>query len=146
MTIQISLATPSDATPISTLHISAFNVNPLLHVQFPTPSSRQSLQRFLALEILRDLGDPGRAVVVARDAEGEENMVVGFASWALPGAVEGDGEKEKEWPLDCRREWLEKYYDKVVEARKRVVGERECYGKGSDYSAVILNRQRSTAF
>jgi hypothetical protein len=124
MSFHLSPATPADATPIASIHVSAFHSNPLLHVQFPTPSSLQSLQAFLAQNALRDLADPRKAVLVVRD----EERVIGFASWELPG-VGGVEDEGKEWPADCSREWLDEYYKKVKEVRGRVVGESKCYGK-----------------
>jgi hypothetical protein len=122
MSIQIFYATPSDASPIASLYLSAFNPNPLLHVQFPTPSSLQSFEIFLTQNILRDQSDPGRALLVARYGE----RIVGFASWGLPGTGGRDG---REWPAECRNDWLEEYYRKIREVRRRVIGEMECYGK-----------------
>ena len=68
-----------------------------------------------------------KVVLVARDGE----RVVGFAGWELPGA--GDAWEGKEWPTDCEKKWLDDYYGKVREVRRRVVGERKCYGKTSCY-------------
>jgi hypothetical protein len=125
MAFHLSPATPEDATPIASLHLSAFDSNPLLHLQFPSTSSLQSLHEFLVQSTLRDLSDPGKAVLVARDGE----RVVGFANWELPGA-EGRWEG-KEWPTNCDRKWLNEYYEKVGEVRRRVVGRNKCYGKTS---------------
>lgn len=123
MAFHLSPATPADASPIASLHLSAFNSNPLLHVQFPSASSLQSLKEFLVQNTLRDLSDPGKVVLVVRDGE----RIVGFASWELPG--DGEGWERREWPEDCDKEWLNEYYEKVGGVRNRVVGNQKCYGK-----------------
>jgi hypothetical protein len=136
MTIQIFPATPDDASSIASLFLSAFDPNPLLHVQFPTPVSRESLQKFIVQETLRDLDDSGRAVVVARYT----GRVVGFASWALPGAGEREG---REWPTEWRKEWLEEYYRKAGEARRRVIGEMEGYVRSFDIFQICADECRA---
>lgn len=127
MPFRLSPATSEDASHIASLHLLAFDSNPLLHLQFPRASSLQSLHEFLVKNTLRDISDPGKAVLVARDGE----RVVGFANWELPGA--GGEWKEREWPTDCDKKWLDDYYEKVREVRRRVVGEMKCYGKTSYY-------------
>jgi hypothetical protein len=119
----LSPAVPADADQIASVHLAAFDSNPLLHAQFPSASSLQSLHKFLVENTLGDLKDPGNAVLVVRDGQ----KLVGFARWELPGF--GGNWEGKEWPADCSKKWLDEYYEKVREVRKRVVGERKCYGK-----------------
>lgn len=134
MSFLLSPAVPADASLIASVHLAAFDSNPLLHVQFPSASSLQSLHDFLVQNTLGDLKNPGKAVLVVRDGQ----KLVGFASWELPGA--GGNWEGKEWPADCSKKWLDEYYEKVREVRKRVVGERKCYGKtfSSLYSEECL--------
>jgi hypothetical protein len=123
MSFLLSQATPADASSIASVHLAAFDSNPLLHVQFPSVSSIHSLHEFLVQNTVKDLSDPGKAVLIVRDRQ----RVVGFASWELPGA--GGSWEGLEWPADCSKKWLDEYYEKARGVRARVVGERKCYGK-----------------
>jgi hypothetical protein len=123
MTFHLSPATPADASSIASVHLTAFDANPLLHVQFPGAASLQALHGFIVQNTLKALDDPGKAVWVVRDGE----KIVGFASWEFPGADSSWG-AGLEWPSGCSKEWLLAYYEKSREVRRRVVGERKCYG------------------
>lgn len=124
MSFHVSPATPADASSIASVHLTAFDTNPLLHVQFPSAASLQALHGFIVQNTLKDLDDPGKAVLVVRDGE----KVVGFASWELPDA-DGSWGVGLEWPAGCSKEWLLDYYEKAKEVRRRVAGEKKCYGK-----------------
>ncbi|KAH7330224.1 hypothetical protein BKA65DRAFT_404889 [Rhexocercosporidium sp. MPI-PUGE-AT-0058] len=133
MVLQLHPAKPSDADRIATIHLAAFNDNPLLHAQFPTPSSLTALHSILALETQHAIqhAQDAKAILVVRDTEregGEPEQIIGFAKWDLP----REGRKlvlheGVTWPDDCRQEWLDKYHGLAEEAKERVVGGRSCY-------------------
>ncbi|PSS07118.1 hypothetical protein M430DRAFT_71885, partial [Amorphotheca resinae ATCC 22711] len=109
---------------IASVHLAAFSSNILLHAQFPTPASLLALREFLRQDTLRDLRDPGKAVLVVRDTKAS-NLIVGFAKWDLPG--HDASHSDITWPEGCREEYLKGYYEKVMAARDRVMGGRHCY-------------------
>ncbi|KAH9212641.1 hypothetical protein DL95DRAFT_391363, partial [Leptodontidium sp. 2 PMI_412] len=124
MVLQLRPASPSDADRIATIHLAAFNSNPLLHAQFPTPASLAALQTILAQETLHAIQNRqnAKAILVVRDTElegGEEEQVIGFAKWDLP---RKEGEEKLvlhegvTWHEDCRTEWLDRYHDLAEEA------------------------------
>ncbi|KAL5313868.1 hypothetical protein ACEPPN_018291 [Leptodophora sp. 'Broadleaf-Isolate-01'] len=135
MVLQLRPASPSDADRIATIHLAAFNTNPLLHAQFPTPASLAALRTILAQETLHAIQNrqDAKAILVVRDTElegGEEEQVIGFAKWDLP---KKEGEEKLvlhegvTWHEDCRTEWLDRYHDLAEEAMERVLGGERCY-------------------
>ncbi|KAG4435026.1 hypothetical protein IFR05_009482 [Cadophora sp. M221] len=137
MVLKLHPASPSDADRIATIHLAAFNSNPLLHAQFPTPASLVSLHTILAQEALRAIqnGQDAKAILVVRDTElegGEKGneQVIGFAKWDLPKRNEGEKVVLHEgvtWHEDCRTEWLDRYHVLAEEAMGRVLGGGRCY-------------------
>ena len=125
MGLQLCHATEADADEIASLHILSFNSNVLLHAQFPTPESLKGLHTFLSQDAIRDLKDPGKALVVVRDTEAKR--IAGFAKWDLPSHA--SDRAEIEWPEGCQQHFLDGYYEKADAAKKRVVGDTPCYCK-----------------
>lgn len=123
---QISSASQEDATQIAAIHLAAFDVNPLLHAQFPTPQDLANLKEFLAKDTSEELLDPAKAVLVARTGNGK---VVGFAKWTLPDAGDAMLHKDTAWPKGCVRKLLDEYYLKAEEVKTRVLGQEKCYRK-----------------
>jgi len=116
-------ATEADADAIASLHLLSFDCNVLLHAQFPTPESMKGLHTFLSKDAVRDLQDPGKALMVMRDTE--TRQIVSFAKWDLPGPPRPH--VDTEWSEDCQQQYLDEYYEKADAARKRVVGDELCY-------------------
>ena len=134
MVLKLSKADVSDVNRIAAIHLAAFDSNPLLHAQFPTPQSLSSLQSILEHDMLQTIKageESGRVVLVVRDTDAE-NRIISFAKWDLPGLEEGTAvHPDVSWPQDCRQEFLDEYHERAEEAKKRVVGEKECYRKPS---------------
>lgn len=131
MVLQISVATEADVDCIASIHLAAFDSNPLLHAQFPTPSSLEGLRFILsrdALQIIRDGEISGKIVLVVRETEAD-NQIISFAKWDLPQRSEGIFQAEITWPESCRQEYLDEYYEKAESAKNRVVGNKPCYRK-----------------
>ena len=78
MVLQLHPALPSDAPRIATIHLKAFNSNPLLHAQFPTPASLAARASNRARETAHEIENEkdGKAVWVVRDTEAEEGEEV----------------------------------------------------------------------
>ncbi|KAL2132924.1 hypothetical protein VTI74DRAFT_3145 [Chaetomium olivicolor] len=126
---QIIRPQPSDAGRIAEIHLAAMHSNPLLHAQFPSPASRQALQRFLEAHTAAQLGNsPASGVLVAQDSVA--GAIAGFVKWesprhpALDGKLESGGVGELE---GCKREFLERYVRAAEEARERCFGEEKEY-------------------
>ena len=87
MALKVSFATPEDVETIAALHLAAFDSNPLLHVQFPTPPALAALKTILCNDMLRSVQDgqgSGKVILVARDPAAG-NSIISFAKWDLPG-------------------------------------------------------------
>lgn len=125
MVFELGPATDADADEIASLHILAFDSNVLLHSQFPTPQSLKGLQTFLSEDAMRDLQDPGKALMVVRDSE--TSRIVSFAKWDLPGPARHHADVT--WPDGCQQQFLDEYYEKAEAAKKRVMGDTPCYCK-----------------
>jgi hypothetical protein len=143
MVLRLSPATESEAEDIASVHLAAFSSNILLHAQFPTPASLLALREFLRQDTLRDLRDPGKAVLVVRDTRAS-NLIVGFAKWDLPG--HDASHSDITWPEGCREEYLKGYYEKVMAARDRVMGGRHCYCKMTKLSSSIWQMELVSHF
>ncbi len=124
MAKQFDILRPSatDAPRIAAIHLAAMSSNPLLHAQFPTPSSLAALERFLTTYAAAQLQDPpgsgaGGGALIARDpATGE---IAAFARWDSPREPEGEMLEGEIGGLEgCRREFLEGYAVRVEEARR----------------------------
>ena len=125
MVLQLCSATEADADEIASLHLLSFNSNILLHAQFPTPASLKGLHTFLSQDAIRDLQDPGKALMVVRDTE--TKRIVSFAKWDLPGLA--SQHVDVKWPEGCQQRFVDEYYEKVEAAKKRVVGDTPYYCK-----------------
>lgn len=120
MPLKLSWAQEADVDRIAAIHLTAFNVNVLLHAQFPTPTDRANLQAFLAEQILAELKDPTKAVLVVRD----QDEIISFARWTLPEVgVEILHEKTK-WPDGSVTALLDEYTEKADAAVEKVMGDQ----------------------
>jgi hypothetical protein len=124
MPLTLSRATDKDIHSIAAIHLAAFNVNPLLHAQFPTPQDLANLEEFLAEDTLEELSDPTKAVLVVKTEEGK---IISFAKWILPEACIEVLHEDTAWPKGCVRELLDEYYMKAEEVKRKVIGEERCY-------------------
>jgi hypothetical protein len=124
--LTLSSATHEDATHIAAIHIAAFNVNPLLHAQFPTPQGLADLQGFLAEDTIEELSDPTKAVLVVKTGEGK---IISFAKWTLPEAGDEVLHEDTAWPKGCVRELLDEYYMKAEGVKRSIIGGEKCYRK-----------------
>ena len=125
MVLELGPATPAEADEIASLHLLSFNSNISLHAEFPTPQSLKGLHTFLIQDAIEDLQDPGKALMVVRDSD--IGRIVSFAKWHLPGTA--THHSDVRWPEGCRQMLLDEYGEKAEAARKRVLGDRECYCK-----------------
>lgn len=117
----------ADAPRIAEIHLAAMDSNPLLHAQFPTPESLESLDQFLAAYTVEQLHNSTSGVLVARDPE--TGVVVGFAKWGSPShpenvKLENGGLR---YLNGCRHEFLDGYAARAEEAKQRCFGDRPCY-------------------
>ena len=124
--LTLSLATHEDVARIAAIHLAAFNVNPLLHAQFPTPQDLANLQEFLAEDTSEELSDPTKAVLVVKTGE---EKIISFAKWTLPEAGGEVLHEDTAWPKGCVRELLDEYYMKAEAAKRSVIGRESCYRK-----------------
>jgi hypothetical protein len=126
--IMFKISTPgeADADRIATIHLAAMQPNALLHVQFPTQESLKSLHRFLVQDTLMHLNSLDKGVLVARD--GALGDITGFVKWEVPSNAAGKVQQEEEldWPEDCCREWIDKYYEQAEKAERDAIGEMRC--------------------
>ena len=132
MVLELGPAKEADAEEIASLHLLSFDSNVLLHAQFPTPQSLKGLHTFLSQDAIRDLQDPGKALMVVRDSE--TSRIVSFAKWDLPGPAKHHADVK--WPDECQQQFLDEYYEKAEAAKKKVVGDSPCYCKISISSAL----------
>jgi hypothetical protein len=121
----LSSATPEDAPRIAEIHLAAFDVNPLLHAQFPTPQDLANLEEFLAEDTLEELADSTKKVLVVKTEEGK---IISFAKWTLPEAGTEVLHEDTVWPKGVR-ELLDEYYMKAEAVKRRVIGGERCYRK-----------------
>ena len=124
--LTLSPATHEDAARIAAIHLAAFDVNPLLHAQFPTPQDLANLQEFLAEDTIEELSDPMKAVLVVKTREGK---IISFAKWTLPEAGDQVLHEDTAWPKGCVRELLDEYYMKAEGVKRSVIGGEKCYRK-----------------
>jgi hypothetical protein len=125
MALELGPAAEADADEIASLHLLSFDSNVLLHAQFPTRASLDALHAFLSQDAIRDLQDPGKALMIVRDTETEK--IVSFAKWDLPGSAKHHADAT--WPDGCQQRFLDEYYEKAEAAKKRVVADTPCYCK-----------------
>lgn len=86
MPLQVHLATSADVEKIAAIHLAAFDSNPLLHVQFPSPSSLAALKAILCNDMRRSLQQgeiSGKVVLVVKDSDADD-VIISFAKWDLP--------------------------------------------------------------
>lgn len=129
MVLQLSIATEADVDCIASIHLAAFDSNPLLHTQFPSPSSLKGLHisfRQDALSTLRKGESSGKIVLVVRETEAGDR-IISFAKWDLPQTTQGIFHSDITWPEGCRQEYLDEYIEKAESAKNRVVGDQPCY-------------------
>jgi len=129
--LQLTVATEADADCIASIHLAAFDSNPLLHAQFPTPSSLEVLHAALsqdALNAIRNGEGCGTIVLVVRDTEAD-GQIISFAKWDLPEKLKDIVHSDITWPEDCRREYLDEYHEKAGFAKNRIIGNKPCYRK-----------------
>ncbi|PMD48374.1 amidase signature enzyme [Hyaloscypha variabilis F] len=129
MVLQLSVATEADVECIASIHLAAFDSNPLLHAQFPTPSSLKGLHTSLsqdALSTIRKGESSGKIVLVVRETAADDR-IIGFAKWDLPQTSEGIFHSDITWPEGCRQEYLDEYIEKAESAKNRVIGDNPCY-------------------
>jgi hypothetical protein len=122
----LSPATPEDAPRIAAIHLAAFDVNPLLHAQFPTLQDLANLEEFLAEDTLEELADSTKKVLVVKTEEGK---IISFAKWTLPEAGDEVLHEDTAWPKGCVRELLDEYYMKAEAVKCRLIGGERCYRK-----------------
>jgi hypothetical protein len=65
-------------------------------------------------------------------------QILGFAKWDLPGLRRDPPQLGVTWPTDCRREYLDEYYEKAEATKHRVIGDKPCYRKRSQYSLILF--------
>ena len=134
----ISEATESDAQAIADVHMAAFRDNDMLLAQFPTPAIREQLRLCIARKAADDIRDPKIAVLVIH-SEGE---LISFAKWSLPvSPIEKYEEASWIWPEETDFAVLERWTERVLAARGRVMGDRQSYSKLSSlYNDLFENR------
>jgi hypothetical protein len=131
MALQLSVATEADVECIASIHLAAFDSNPLLHAQFPTPSSLKGLHTSLSQDALSTIWkgeSSGKIVLVVRETAADDR-IIGFAKWDLPQTSEGIFHSDITWPEGCRQEYLDEYIEKAESAKNRVIGDNPCYRK-----------------
>ena len=122
----ITEAAESDAQAIADVHMAAFRDNGMLMTQFPTPAIREQLRICIARKAADDIRDPKIAVLVIH-SEGE---LISFAKWSLPvSPIEKYEEASWAWPEETDFAILERWTERVLAARGRVMGDRQCYSK-----------------
>ncbi|KAK4241769.1 acyl-CoA N-acyltransferase [Achaetomium macrosporum] len=117
----------ADAPRIAEIHLAAMDSNPLLHAQFPTPESLESLQQFLRAYTAEQLQNAASGVFVARDPD--TGLIAGFMKWDSPSHPE-DVKLESgdlRYLEGCRREFLDGYAALATEAKSRCFGDEPCY-------------------
>jgi hypothetical protein len=90
MALHICKATVDDVDRIAEIHLAAFDTNPLLHVQFPTPSSLEALKVVLAHDMRHSIeaGEGcGKVVLVVKDKDADD-LIISFAKWEFPAPKE----------------------------------------------------------
>ncbi|KAK0104583.1 hypothetical protein ONS95_004869 [Cadophora gregata] len=130
MVLQLLPASPLDADRIATIHLQAFDGNPLLHAQFPTSASLKALRSILSQETLHAIqnSQDSKAILVVKDAELEVNeQVIAFAKWDLPTEGKAALHEGITWPDDCQHEWLDRYHDLAEAMKHRIIWEAKCY-------------------
>jgi hypothetical protein len=141
MVLKLSAATEADVDCIASIHLAAFDSNPLLHAQFPTPGSLEGLHKTLgqdALSTIRNGESCGKAVLVVRDTEAD-GQIISFAKWDLPHSSKSIFHSDIVWPEDCRQEFRDEYHDKAEAAKNRVNGDRPCYRKTSIFFVFMAS-------
>jgi hypothetical protein len=85
MVLQLSLATEADVDCIASIHLAAFDSNPLLHARCSTPRSLEGLHSFLSQDALQTIWhgeNSGKIVLLARETEADD-QIISFAKWDL---------------------------------------------------------------
>jgi hypothetical protein len=129
--LQLTVAAEPDADCIASIHLAAFDSNPLLHAQFPTPSSLEGLHAALSQDVLNTIRNRegcGTIVLVVRDTE-TDGQIISFAKWDLPEKPKDIVRSDIRWPEDCRQEYLDEYHEKAGSAKNRIIGNKPCYRK-----------------
>jgi hypothetical protein len=144
MVLQLCVATEADVDCIACIHLAAFDANPLLHAQFPTPSSLEGLHATLsqdALSIIRIGETSGKIVLVVKDPDAG-GRIISFAKWDLPQTTKGIFGSDITWPEGCRQEYLDEYSEKAESAKNRVVGDKQCYRETCIFCVCDLTYSR----
>ncbi|CZT01653.1 related to DUR1,2-urea amidolyase [Rhynchosporium agropyri] len=130
MVLELQPALPSDSDRIATIHLLAFDSNPLLHAQFPTPASLTALHSILRQETLHAIQNTKdtNAILIVKDTDLEkQEQIIAFAKWDLPTGKKVVLHERVTWPDFCRREWLDGYHELAEAAKERVMGSAKCY-------------------
>ncbi|CZS90528.1 related to DUR1,2-urea amidolyase [Rhynchosporium graminicola] len=130
MVLELQPALPSDSDRIATIHLLAFDSNPLLHAQFPTPASLTALHSILRQETLHAIQNTKdtNAILIVKDTNLEkQEQIIAFAKWDLPTGKKVVLHERVTWPDFCRREWLDGYHELAEAAKERVMGSAKCY-------------------
>ncbi|KAL2067337.1 hypothetical protein VTL71DRAFT_1762 [Oculimacula yallundae] len=130
MVLKLHAADVSDVDRIATIHLLAFDSNPLLHAQFPTPASLEALHSILSQDTLHEIQNAPdeKAILVVKDTDlDEQEQVIAFAKWDLPTEVKKVLHEGITWPDDCVQEWLDRYHELAEAAKERVIGKAKCY-------------------
>lgn len=128
MVLQVSDAISADVEQIASLHLTSFDSNPLLHVQFPTPESLTSLHSILSHDMKRTIENAANSkkkILVVRDSS-RDDQIISFAKWDLPG-VQEELHSGAQWHQDVRQEYLDTYHELAEAAKTRVIGDTPCY-------------------
>ncbi|KAH8662912.1 amidase signature domain-containing protein [Tricladium varicosporioides] len=128
MPLKLFEAVPEDADRIAAIHLAAFDSNPLLHAQFPTPASLASLRHILVQDTLYNIENAqagAKAVLVIRDTH-SDNQIISFAKWDLPGASQGLP-IDVTWHEDVNQDFLTRYQEFAEAAKQRVIGNKKCF-------------------
>lgn len=128
--LRVCAPSASDAARIADIHLAAMNSNPLLHAQFPTPSSLARLRDYLEAYTTRELEDRTKGVLVAR--LNDTNEIISFAKWDCPShAADATNEKLETGDIKdiegCNSLYLERYAATAVVAKERYFGDGKCY-------------------
>lgn len=140
MVLQIHPAKATDVDRISTIHLLAFDTNPLLHAQFPIPASLTALHSILSRETLHAIqnSQDAKAILVVKDTELEEqDQIIAFAKWNLPSEGKVGFHEGVTWPQDCKQEWLDAYHELAEKAKERVIGGGKCYREFGLYGDTV---------
>lgn len=122
--LALTVAAEQDAPRIADIHMAAFGPNELLQAQFPTPAVREGLRVAIVNKAIGDIRDPHTAVLLVQDTE-DNHEIISFAKWSLPSSTT-ENETPWVWPEGTRLDVLDRWSEKVEEAKKSVCDEA-CY-------------------